>query len=398
MEHKIKFIIIGLAGFSLVCLFLFIQANSSQQMLIRERNDLKSENNALTGKINQLESDLRENQKKLGSLQRDRDKAAQEVVDLQQKFEQASRARDELVNKLEQQSQKLEQQSKIKPQEVAVVKQEVVPPNTAEAYWAGVLKAKTDLEIQLSSIRVELKQLQISNESLQRDKSALEIDVNSLNNEKKDLLRQLDYNQKLLDSMAQDVVREKNDKAKIQDNLKIIKNENLIFGRQLKSLNNRKAALDKRVQELQEGKSAVEKRLSEMEVMLSDKVSQIDALKNNLDLIKSGKALPVSEDKPKGSVELPAIVVHSLPPTPAAEKEKIESPVYLGKVLAVNLDSNFVVIDLGVSAGVKTGDAFDVYREGKSIGSIEVIQARDNISACDIKRKSATIRIGDSIK
>jgi predicted nucleic acid-binding Zn-ribbon protein len=392
MEHKTKFIIIGLIGFSLVCLFLFVQATSSQQMLIRERNDLKSENATLTGKINQLEGGLKENQRKISSLNSERDKTAQELIDLQQKFEHAIRSRDELVNKLEQQSQ-------VKRQEVVAAKQEeVVVPNTADAYWAGVLKAKTDLEMQLSSVRLELKSLQISNESLQRDKSALEIDINSLSNEKKDLLRQLDYNQRLLDSMAQDVVRERNDKAKIQDNIKIIKNENLIFGRQLKSLNNRKSALDRKVQELQEGKSAVEKRLSEMEAMLADRVSQVDSLRNNLDLIRSGKALPVSENKPKGSVELPAIVVRSSPPSPSLGKEKTESSPSFGKILAVNPDSNFVVIDLGASAGVKSGNVFDVYREGKSIGLIEVIQARDSISACDIKKKSTTLRIGDSIK
>lgn len=392
MEQKTKFIIIGLVGFSLVCLFLFVQATSSQQMIIRERNDLKSENTALTGKINQLEGDLKENQRRLSSLKSDRDKAAQELIDLQQKFEQAIRSRDELVGKLEQQSQ-------VKRQEVVVARQEdIVPPNTADAYWAGVLKAKTDLEMQLSSIRLELRRLQISNESLQRDKSALEIDINSLSNEKKDLLRQLDYNQRLLDSMAQDVVREKNDKAKIQDNIKIIKNENLIFGRQLKSLNSRKAALDRKIQELQEGKSTVEKRLNEMEAMLADRVSQVDSLKNDLDLIRTGKAVPVSENKPKNSVELPAIVVRSSPPSSSAGKEKTESSEFSGKILAVNPDSNFVVIDSGVSAGVKAGDAFDVYREGKSIGLIEVIQARDKISACDIKKKSTTLRIGDSIK
>ena len=391
MEQKTKFIIIGLAGFSLVCLFLFIQATSSQQMLVRERNDLKSENTALNGKINQLEGDLKDNQRKLSSLKSERDKAAQELIDLQQKFEQANRARDELVNKLE-------EQSKIKPQETVVVKQEepTIPNNTSDAYWAGVLKAKTDLEMQLSNMRGELRRLQISNESLQRDKGALEIDINSLNNEKKDLLRQLDYNQRLLDSMAQDVVREKNDKAKIQDNIRAIKNENVVFGRQLKSLNSRKAALERRIQELQEGKSTVERHLSEMEAMLSDRVSQIDSLKNDLDLIRNGKTVPVSEDKPKGSVELPAIVVRSLPPS--EEKVKTESSSSIGKVLAVNPDSNFVVIDLGVSSGVKAGDTFNVYRDGKSIGLIEVIQTRGNISACDIKKKNTVLKIGDSIK
>ena len=83
---------------------------------------------------------------------------------------------------------------------------------------------------------------------------------------------------------------------------------------------------------------------------------------------------------------------------PSEGKIKTEPTASIGKVLAVNPDSNFVVIDMGTSAGVKTGDTFDVYREGKSIGSIEVIQARGSISACDIKKKSTTLRIGDSIK
>jgi len=106
--------------------------------------------------------------------------------------------------------------------------------------------------------------------------------------------------------------------------------------------------------------------------------------------------VPVSEDKPKGSVELPAIVVRSLPPS--EEKVKTESSSSIGKVLAVNPDSNFVVIDLGVSSGVKAGDTFNVYRDGKSIGLIEVIQTRGNISACDIKKKNTVLKIGDSIK
>ncbi|MDD5115873.1 MAG: hypothetical protein PHW98_02265 [Candidatus Omnitrophica bacterium] len=389
MEQKVKFIIIGLAGFSLVCLFLFIQATSSQQMLIRERNDLKSENMALTGKINQLEGDLKENQRKLTSLKNDRDKASQDLVDLLQKYDQLSRTRDELVSKLEQQSQEVSRQ------EIPVVKQQqVVVPNTADTYWAGVLKAKTDLEMQLVSIRSELRNMQISNETLQRDKSALEIDIKSLTNEKADLLRQIDYNQKLIDSLAQDVVREKNDKSKIHDSLRTVKNENLVLIRQLKSLNNRKALLEKKVQELQDGKSTVERRLNEMEAMLADKMSQIDSLKQGLDDVRSGKAA-VPDKKAKEAVELPAIVVRSSPDSEAQDTAKSASSC---RILAVNPESNFVVIDAGSSSGVKTGNSFKVYRNEKPIGSIEVIQVRGNISACDIKKKSTAFRIGDSVK
>jgi chromosome segregation ATPase len=390
MEQKVKFIIIGLAGFSLVCLFLFIQATNSQQMLIRERNDLKSENMALAGKMNQLEGDLKENQRKLTSLKNDRDKASQELVDILQKYDQLSRTRDELVSKLEQQSQEA------KRQEAPVIKQEqAVIPNTADAYWAGVLKAKTDLEMQLVSLRSELRNMQISNESLQRDKSALEIDIKSLINEKTDLLRQIDYNQKLIDSLAQDVVREKNDKSKIHDSLKTVKNENLVLVRQLKSLNNRKALLEKKVQELQDGKTTVERRLSEMEAMLADKMSQVDSLKQGLDDVRIGKTSAAPDKKDKEAVELPAIVVRSSPDSEAQGAVKSASSC---RILAVNPESNFVVIDVGSSSGVKVGNSFKVYRNERPIGSIEVIQVRGNISACDIKKKNTAFRIGDSVK
>ena len=386
MEQKIKFIIIGLIGFSVVCLFLFLQAISSQQLLIRERNDLKSENATLANKINQLEHELNSNKARIDSLRVERDKVAENLSDLQKKFELASKARDELVERLKSQRQ-----------QPAVVQQEVVLQNT-DAYWGAILKAKTDLEIQLTSLRSELRNLQISNESLQRDKGTLELDANRLRNENQDLLRQLDYNQKLLDSMSQEVVRERNDKVKIQDSFKTIQNESVVLIRQLGSLNNRKSALDRKLQDLQIGKDTVEKRLGEMETMLTERISQISLLKDELDAIKSGKPSASLESKPKESVELPAIVVRS---TSTAQKEnplRGDASVFSGKILAVNPDNNFVVIDLGTSSGVKYGDAFNVYREGKAIGSITVMQVRENISACDIKTMSTPLKIGDSIK
>jgi len=272
MEQKTKFIIIGLIGFSVICLFLFMQATNQQQTLLRESNDLKSENTTLLSKVSQLENDLRGNQSKI--------------------------------------------------------------------------------------------------DSLQREKSVLETDLNSLRNEKKDLLKQLDSNQKLLDNMSREVAREKNDKA----GMRTLKAENDLLIRQLKSLSSRKMILDQKVQSLQESKATLEKRLHEMNTMLTKKVSAHDSL--------------IRE-----SVELPAIIVRS-----SSSSEKAEAQVFAGKILAVNTDNNFVIIDLGAASGVKIGDMFNVYRAGESIGSLAVIQIRDSISACDIKRTSAPLKIGDNIR
>ncbi|MDD5409587.1 MAG: hypothetical protein PHC71_05820, partial [Candidatus Omnitrophica bacterium] len=236
---------------------------------------------------------------------------------------------------------------------------------------------------------------QAGNESLQREKSTLEIDINSLRNEKQDLLRQLDYNRKLLDSISQEVVREKNDKVAIQESFKAIKAENAILSRRLKSLNSHKETLDKKIQVLQEGKSDIEKRLSTMETMLEERVSQINSLKEDLDAIRNVKPITALGKKPKESVELPAIVVRSFPPV---EKTEAGASLFAGKILAINLDNNFVVIDLGSASNVKSGDKFNVYRDGKPIGSIEVIQVKDNVSACDIKKMITPFKSGDNIK
>ncbi|TAM41775.1 hypothetical protein EPN54_01635, partial [bacterium] len=192
MDQKTKLIIIGLIGFSVVCLFLFMQAISSQQMLTRERNDLKSENATLISKVDRIESELKANQVKINTFRDDKDKATQEINELQRKLDLANRTRDELVARLKENKEK----------EGAGTSGQETAPQSTDAYWGQILKAKTSLELQVSSIRTELKNLQISNDSLQREKSSLQIDLNSLRNEKQDLSRQLEYNQKLLDSIS----------------------------------------------------------------------------------------------------------------------------------------------------------------------------------------------------
>jgi len=384
MEPKIKITIIVLVVVLAACLFLFIQSNGQQQTLNRENNDLKSENSTLLNKVSQLENDLRGNQNKINTLKDERDKGLEGLGDLQKKYEKAVAARDELIEKLKEQSQR---EPVINPPQI----RQALENN--DAYWGDVLKAKTSLELELSNMRTELKALQIANEALQREKGVLGMDVNSLRTEKKDLLRQLDYNQKLLDSMSQEVVRERNDKTGIQDTFKALKNDNEILSRQLKSLNSRKSVLDQKVQSLQEGKITVEKRLNEMDIMLTERISQIDSLKNELDAIKSGKFADVA-DKKRESVELPAIIVKSS--SPAGQKTDVLTSK--GRILAVNTDNNFVVIDLGSVAGVKAGDIFGVYRSSELIGSISVIQTRESISACDIKKMITALKIGDSIQ
>jgi len=389
MEQKVKLIIVGLIGALIVSLFLFVQSQGVKQQLTRERDELKAENNSLTSKMDMLSNTLRGYETRLSSLTNDLERVTREKADLEKKYELTNRAREELVERLKNQRQQQVARPVVQEQSVT----ESRTPQSNDAYWADILKAKNDLEMQLSNVRNELKNLQVSNEQLQREKANFELDLNNLKKERDDLSRQLDYNKRLLDTMAQDLVREKNDKAAIQDSYKSIRSENAVLSRQLASLNTRKANLERKLQDLNEDKESLQKRLSEMETMLTEKLVSFDKFKEKVEDVKSAGPVEVKE---KGSVELPEIVVKPKSIPEAKQGAAVGAP--LGKVMAVNKENNFVIIDLGVQSGVKTGDVFKVYRKDKPIANIEVIQIRQNISACDIKAQNSPIRIGDTVR
>lgn len=383
MERKTQFIILGLAAILVISLFINLQSYSSKQAIEREKGVLKKENTDLSQRIEESFQDNQRLKDKLSSLNRDLEKVSKEREEMQNKYELVTKEREELIQKLK------TQPSAAAPE----VQRAQVIPVPEDAYWAGILKAKTDLELQLDKIRNELKITQIKNEELQRDKSALDLEIKNLNLETQDLRRQLEYNKKMMDSLAQELVREKNDKLEIQSSLNVIKSENTIIRRQLKSLGSRKINLERRIQQLQEDNSGLERSLTEMETMLKDKATKINDLQEQLDTVRAGGKIEASAQKQE-SVELPPIVVR-----PKTETSLQEPPVgFMAKILAVNRDNNFVIIDLGEDSGIRVGDTFGVYREDKTIAEIEVVQIRKTIAACDIKKETTPVKVADTIK
>ncbi|MFC1805172.1 hypothetical protein ACFLZ3_05050, partial [Candidatus Omnitrophota bacterium] len=100
------------------------------------------------------------------------------------------------------------------------------------------------------------------------------------------------------------------------------------------------------------------------------------------------------------SVELSPIVVRPFgaeiyePEIGALEVSRVLS----GEVLAVNKGNNFVVIDLGSDAGLGVGDTLRVFRNNYAFATIEVIQVRAGIAACNINQSIGPIRAKDQVK
>ena len=90
-----------------------------------------------------------------------------------------------------------------------------------------------------------------------------------------------------------------------------------------------------------------------------------------------------------GTVELPPIIVQKDLPA--------RSIPVRGRLVEVNADHNFVIVDKGSLDGVRVGMTFDILRGNGSIGRVTAVRVRPQLTACDIVRANTPgpVQIGD---
>jgi len=400
MEKKSQFIIMGLAGFLLISVFVGLQTFAAKKTLERERDDLRSQNASLTKDLEENQKATQQLRENITALAKDLDRISQEKEEIRKQKDEAQKQQEEVQERYKAMAKErdgLADKLKEQPDKQA---KKAEPPATQDAYWAGILKANAELSLKVENMRNELKTLKINNEQMS-------IDLNNLTREKQEIDQQFQYNQKMFDNMATELVIERNSRRTLEDNLRTLRSENAILRRQLKSLNSRKTGLENKLIKLQEEKDTLENRFNEMAGALEDRLSKITGLSKEIDTVRSGSggeikiAQPEKETAPKRieetneSVELPPIVVR-----PQSEKTTSQKEILSGEgcqVLEINRDNNFVVIDIGQDTGLKIGQVLRVFRGDIVIANISVVQVRKNISACDIKGEFLPIIVGDKV-
>lgn len=391
MEDKSKFIIMALIGILVISLLFNLQIYTSKQAIMLEKEALQKDKLSLAKRIEDVLKDSKSLEDRVNSLNADLNKISKEKGEVQSKLQLAVKEKQDLENKLRLQPKQIT----AAPAETTPAKQPL-PSTSTEAYWAGVLKEKITLEAQLEGLRGQLKALQINNEQLLRDKNSLDMNAKNLAREKQDLERQYDYNQKrsqeIVDKLARELVIEKNDKFQIEETLKSVKSENEILKRQFKTQGVRKGNLEVQLVELQKEKTEFENKLGVMDTVLKDNITQLDNFKRQLQATQQSK---IEAEAKKESVELAPIIVR---PKSETQSPSASALAPKGKILKVNAEDNFVIIDLGEDSGLRLGDALQVYRQDKTIATIEIIQLQSDIAACDIKKQTSSIMTGDSIR
>jgi chromosome segregation ATPase len=198
----------------------------------------------------------------------------------------------------------------------------------------------------------------------------------------------------MISSLSRELVREKSDKANIIEQIDKIRQENVTLRRQVKELSTSKLSLEKGLRNLENEKNNLADRISATEDILQTRMRELLEIKKDIESSLGTDFSAMS--KQSESVELPPIVVKAGGAQQGPQGVQVSEKA-VGKVLSINENQNFVIIDIGENNNVKIGDVFRIFRNNEHVATVEVIQTRKDISAADIKYSKDKIAAGDSV-
>lgn len=374
-------------------------AEKQAEIFRRDIDDKNREKTALERRISDAE---RESSRRVDELER----LKNEKDDLNRRVKDMSESRDDLMAQLKNRPkeivEKIVYRDKIVEAPVqdqgfsAEMKRGAVDGGKAnEDYWAGIVRAKAALQMELDQVKKDLVAAQMKVQDFQKTNSDMEIEIGRLKNEKDEIVRKIKYGEDLADNLSVELARARNDQKAIQMRADQVSQEDQALRTEIKNLTTTKVALEKTISRLTEEKQMTEKKLVETESIIQSRIDEIWKMKKDID----GR-ISLPGTKGSADVQLPPIVVNSNVGRPAGVPVTVARATVskAGSVVSVNVDNNFVITNLGERSGVKLGDQFKVYRGGSQIGIVEVIQVRQDISAADIKQKTAAFKPGDTVK
>lgn len=208
----------------------------------------------------------------------------------------------------------------------------------------------------------------------------------------------------------------KAEKVKADEELARLRQDALALTSELAAQKEANAKVTKDLQDKQDEIAKVTKDLQKERgdrVTLSEELTKAKGdyqqLKEELEQIKSDKASvenKLREVGAKQTVELEKIVVKKDQPAAAAAAGPSLGPdvpsaqQLAGKVLVVNREFDFVVINLGKTSGAQIGNVFEVVRGNDVLGKVKIEKVYDSLSAAAILPDSAKEQIheGDAVR
>jgi chromosome segregation ATPase len=375
---KIKFLLVFLGIISLLGLglaaWMYLSAQTEFTKYSRKRAELEKENTFLAKKLETTQKETYHWRGKSEAITLTLNKLGKEHVLLQNQYNALLEAKDYLFQENKGLSEQLERLTEVYSE------QEVKPlADTTDEFLASLLEEKATLQVEIENLKGQIKQLEEQGRPSEEKLSLLE-------KEKWALEKKLSDFEKVSDLLSSDLLQEKKKRDALEKDL---------------------AKTESQLREIVLEKDNLGDQLDKMKLALEQRLAELEKTRQVLEGAVAGARQVARKTKP-ASIQLSPIVVKAEQQVPAEtfEAAKLSRPEVLeeetfelrGRVITVNSRHKFVVVDIGRDDGVKKGMNFAVYRKGKEVGKIEVIETRKNIAACDIKEMSArSLKVNDTI-
>ncbi len=183
----------------------------------------------------------------------------------------------------------------------------------------------------------------------------------------------LEEAQAKIDTLTKDLEQEKAARQEAADQTAKVNTE-------LEEHKKSRSELESKLTRAQEDMKKIQEQLKDMDSKKATLEAKVKDLESQLQQAQSkdvelGKIVVAPEGSGQQAGE-PVSATSAQQP-----EEKTQERSSAGKVLVVNKDYNFVVINLGAKDGVREGDIFSVYHNNKYLGDIKIDKIHDSMSA-----------------
>ena len=382
-----------------------VKSQESEKRTFADLSALKDQIKRINDDKSNLENQLQEARKQVQGYTSQVKEISDDRDRWQKMVESARKERDDLMAKVQELSAKQAEMTAKTPEEQTSPTATTAPSSSTTAvaapapagenteYWADVLKQKATLEVELQRVKDDLSKSSVQLVDLKQKNADLQSQLDNLNRAKDVVGIETKYKEEVVNNLSLELARAKNDKKYLSEKFSKFNEENEDLRKQLQQLLNAKSALEKSVVQLTQDKEKLQGELGKAETLVQSKIDEIWEIKESLDKTIQSSKSPASANQ----VELPPIIVNS-PGQSSEFNAGAKEPGFNGKIVSINEENNFVIVDLGEASGIKVGDVLGVYRGDKYIARIEVIQVRKDISAADLKDQWSKIKVGDTVR
>lgn len=280
----------------------------------------------------------------------------------------------------------------------------------SKARYSALLKDYEKLQASISDMQSQNQSMKSQLEKVKKEKEAIQKAIDEFKTQNDDLNSTLKNMQAKLGATAEEkgyleeILLNKN---KELEKLKTAAGAGLSGSVDIGDLGAKLSQKDAEIQRLMDQNQTLQNKLEKVYKAASDKIAAINEAQSVLESTLSEAKKSI--DSEFSTVDLGAInVMQNTAPvirsqasaapapavTPAVSSSGPRAAKTQGKVLAVNEDHGFVVIDMGKIDGVTQKSTFTVKKKsGEVIGSLSVLEIRDVMTACNVGELKPKARI-----